>query len=153
MSNSTPLEIKDIPNSIKMKARITVKGTNITLLSQKDKDYLSLTDIARFKNKEEPGLVISHWLSNRYTVEFIGVWEQIYNPNFKVTEFRNFKNQSGSHGFALSTKQWIDKTNSIGIIAKQGRYGGTYAHKDIAFEFACLPAGRPPGSRRNLNSI
>lgn len=99
-------------------------------------DYISLTDIARYKSNEA-GLVISHWMSTRFTVEFMGVWEQIHNPAFKVTEFSYFKNQSGSNGFVLSVQQWVNKTNAIGIFAKRGRYGsGTYAHKDIAFEFA-----------------
>jgi hypothetical protein len=92
--------------------------------------------MARFKNAETIGLVISHWLSTRYTVEFMGLWEQINNPGFNVTEFSNIKNDSGSNGFVLSAKQWIEKTKAVGIISKPGRYGGgTFAHKDIAFEF------------------
>ena len=92
--------------------------------------------MARFKNAETTGLVISHWLSTRYTVEFMGLWEQINNPDFNITEFSNIKNESGSNGFVLSAKKWIEKTNAIGIISKTGRYdGGTFAHKDIAFEF------------------
>lgn len=119
------------------KRKIQVQGREIIFFSQKDGDYISLTDIAKFKNKETTGLVISHWLSTRYTVEFMGLWEQIHNVNFNVTEFSNIKNNAGSNGYVLSGKQWIEKTNAIGIISKTGRYGGgTYAHKDIAFEFA-----------------
>jgi len=119
-----------------MKRKINVKNTEIVLFRKNQADYISLTDIARYKNAEATGLVISHWLSARYTVEFIGIWEQLYNPDFNVTEFSNIKNQSGSNGFVLSGKHWIEKTGAIGIISKSGRYGGTYAHKDIAFEFA-----------------
>jgi hypothetical protein len=115
---------------------ITIEDKSILIYSQKDEDFISLTDMARFKNAEITGIVISHWLSTRYTVEFMGLWEQINNPNFNVTEFRNIKNDSGSNGFVLSVKQWMAKTNAIGIISKPGRYGGgTFAHKDIAFEF------------------
>lgn len=117
--------------------KITVKGTEIVVFTQREDDYISLTDIAKHKNPESTGLVISHWLSTRFTVEFLGIWEQMHNPNFNVTEFSNIKNQSGSNGFVLSGKQWIERTKAIGIISKTGRYGGgTYAHKDIAFEFA-----------------
>ncbi len=116
--------------------KIKVKGTEIVLFKQNKEDYISLTDIAKYKNKEKTGLVISHWLSSRSTTEFLGIWEQIHNTNFNVTEFRNIKNESGSNGYVMSGKQWINTTNAIGIISKPGRYGGTYAHKDIAFEFA-----------------
>jgi hypothetical protein len=92
--------------------------------------------MAKYKNADATGLVISHWLSTRYTVEFMGIWEKINNPNFNVTDFSNIRNESGSHGYVLTSKQWIEKTNAIGIISKPGRYGGTYAHRDIAFEFA-----------------
>ncbi|MDP2103509.1 MAG: KilA-N domain-containing protein [Candidatus Gracilibacteria bacterium] len=122
---------------MKTTKKILVKGTEILFFGNTQGDYISLTDIARYKNAETTGLVISHWLSTRYTVEFLGIWEQIHNPNFNVTEFSDIKNQSGSNGFVLSGKQWIEKTNALGIISKPGRYGGgTYAHKDIAFEFA-----------------
>ncbi len=118
------------------KESITIQGTEIVLLTHKKEDYVSLTDMAKYKNAEATGLVISHWLSTRYTIEFMGIWEKINNPDFNVTEFSNIKTESGSNGFVLSSKQWIEKTNAIGIIAKPGRYGGgTFAHKDIAFEF------------------
>jgi hypothetical protein len=119
------------------KGTINVQGTEVILLSHQREDFISLTDMAKYKNAEATGLVISHWMSTRYTVEFMGIWEKINNPNFNVTEFSNIKNESGSNGYVLTSKQWIEKTNAIGIIAKPGRYdGGTYAHKDIAFEFA-----------------
>jgi hypothetical protein len=119
------------------KETINVQGTEIILLSHRKDDYISLTDMAKFKNAQATGLVIAHWLSTRYTVDFLGIWERMNNPNFNVTGFGNIRNETGTNGFILSSKQWIEKTNAIGIIAKPGRYGGgTFAHKDIAFEFA-----------------
>ena len=118
------------------KDKITVQGTEIMLFSHKKEDYISLTDMAKYKNAEIPAHVISHWLSTKYTVEFLGIWEIINNPDFNLTEFREIKNASGG-SFTLSPKQWIERTNAIGIFSKAGRYGGgTFAHKDIAFEFA-----------------
>ena len=115
---------------------IKVESVEIVLYSKNNEDFISLTDMARFKNAETTGLVISHWLSTRYTVEFMGLWEKMNNPLFNVTEFSNIRNESGSNGFVLSAKQWIEKTNAVGIVSKPGRYGGgTFAHKDIAFEF------------------
>jgi hypothetical protein len=116
------------------KEKIIVQGTEIMLFSNKKEDYISLTDMAKHKNVEIPAHVISHWLSTKYTVEFIGIWEIINNPNFNLTEFREVKNASGG-SFTLSPKQWIERTNAIGIISSAGKYGGTFAHKDIAFEF------------------
>ncbi len=116
---------------------IKVQGREISIITEQQNDYISITDIAKHKNEEATGLVISHWLSTKYTIEFMGLWEQMHNPTFNVTEFSNIKNEAGSNGFVLSSKQWIEKTNAIGIISKTGRYGGgTFAHKDIAFEFA-----------------
>jgi hypothetical protein len=116
---------------------IHVEGKEITLFSATNTDdFISLTDMAKFKNSNETGLVISHWLSTRFTVEFMGVWERTNNPNFNTTEFSSIKNESGSNGYVLTTKQWVETTNAIGIFSKSGRYGGTYAHSDIAFEFA-----------------
>ncbi len=120
----------------KKKQKIEIKGNEITVVKSDNEDYISITDIAKHKNAEATGLVISHWMSTRYTIEFMGLWEKMHNPDFNVTEFRNIKNESGSNGFILSSKNWINSTNAIGIVAKAGRYGGTYAHKDIAFEFA-----------------
>ncbi len=115
---------------------IMVLEKSVRVQKIKKEDYISLTDIAKHKNSNATGLVISHWMSARYTVEFMGLWEKIHNPDFNVTEFSNIRNESGSNGFILSSKNWINSTNAIGIVAKAGRYGGTYAHKDIAFEFA-----------------
>ena len=99
-------------------------------------DYLSLTDMAKYRNAEATGLVISHWLSTRYAIDYLGIWERVNNPDFNLTEFSNIRSQSGTNGFVLSCKQWIERTNAKGIISTAGRYGGTYAHQDIAFEFA-----------------
>ncbi len=119
-----------------MAEKINVLSTSVTIYQQKKEDFISLTDIARHKNPDATGLVISHWLSTRYTIEFMGLWEKIHNPDFNVTGFSNIRNEAGSNGFVLSGKIWITGTNAIGIVSKAGRYGGTYAHKDIAFEFA-----------------
>ena len=104
-------------------------------LSEFDDDYISLTDMAKFKGSDT-GLIISHWLTTKYTIQFMGIWEQMNNKIFNVTEFRNIKNEVGTNGFVVSSSMWIKKTNAIGIRSSAGRYGGTYAHKDIAFEFA-----------------
>jgi hypothetical protein len=116
--------------------KIEIKGKEIGVTSNGKADFICLTDIAKYKNPEATGLVIAHWLSTRYTIEFMGLWEKMHNPDFNVTEFRNIRNESGSNSFILSSKNWINSTNAIGIVSKAGRYGGTYAHKDIAFEFA-----------------
>ena len=117
--------------------KIFVRETGISIQKNHNRDYISLTDIARYKNPTETALVISYWLSTCFTVDFLGIWETINNPDFNTTEFSSIRNESGSNGFVLTTKQWVEKTNAIGIYSKSGRYnGGTYAHKDIAFEFA-----------------
>lgn len=117
--------------------KILVKGTRIGLVLRKNNnDYISLTDMAKFKDRELTGIVIANWLSTKYTVQFIGAWEKMYNPNFNVMEFNNIRNEAGSNGYILSSSKFIQKTNAIGIKSSAGRYGGTYAHKDIAFEFA-----------------
>lgn len=105
-------------------------------LSPKEEDYISLTDIASFKNPKEPKDVVKNWMRNRSTIEFLGLWEQINNPNFKGVEFDSFLFGSGSNSFTLSPSRWIEQTKAVGIVSKQGRGGGTFAHKDIAFEFA-----------------
>lgn len=116
---------------------INVKGLNIVVFQQKDEDYISLTDIARFRDANRTDYIIQNWLRNRNTIELLGFWEAMYNPNFKPIEFEGFKKQAGLNSFVLTPKQWIEKTNAIGIVSKVGRYGGgTFAHKDIAFEFA-----------------
>ncbi len=114
---------------------IDVKGKEITVFTNKEKDYISLTDIAKYKTNE-PSAVIANWMRNRNTIEFLGIWETLYNPNFKPIEFEGFKKQAGLNAFTLSPKKWVANTNAFGIIVKSGRYGGTYAHKDIAFKFA-----------------
>ena len=117
-----------------MKNKIKVQGSEITILQSNKQDYISLTDMV--KGIENGLAMIEKWLRNKNTIEFLGIWEEIYNPNFNSPEFEGIKNQAGLNRFVLSVKQWVEKTNSMGIIAKAGRYGGTYAHKDIAFEFA-----------------
>lgn len=99
-------------------------------------DYISLTDMAKYRNAEATGLVISHWLSTRYAVDYLGIWERVNNPDFNITEFSNIRNQAGTNGYVLTCKQWIERTNARGIISTAGRYGGTFAHFDIAMEFA-----------------
>ncbi len=116
-------------------AKITVQNTNITIIVVNGEDYISLTDLARHKS-DEPNAVIANWMRNRNTIEYLGIWEQLYNPNFKPTEFEGFRRQAGLNAFTLSPKKWTEATNAIGIIAKSGRYGGTFAHKDIALKFA-----------------
>lgn len=116
--------------------KITVQNTDITVLSYKEQDYISLTDMANAKESESRAAdIIKNWIRNRYTIEFLGTWEMIHNPTFKVVEFDHFKMQAGLPSFVLSASEWIEKTNAIGLIVKKGRYGGTYAYKDIAFEF------------------
>jgi hypothetical protein len=115
---------------------IIVKGNEIVLFSQNEEDYISLTDIARYKNPDEPKDAIKNWMRSRNIIEFMGLWEILNNPDFKGVEFDSFKQQAGSNHFTLSPQKWINATNAIGLISKSGKLGGTYAHKDIAFEFA-----------------
>ncbi|UFA53806.1 KilA-N domain-containing protein [Staphylococcus aureus] len=116
-------------------SKINAQGQQITLFKNKNDDYISLTDIAKYKS-EEPNDVIKNWLRSKDTLEFLGVWENINNPNFNPVEFDGFKNQAGRNAFTMSPTKWVKTTGAIGLITKSGRYGGTYAHKDIAFEFA-----------------
>jgi len=117
-------------------AKINVNNAEITIISVAERDYISLTDMANAKESESRAAdIIKNWLRSRYTLEFIGTWELINNPDFKVVEFDHFKTQAGLPSFVLSVSEWIEKTNAIGITVKKGKYGGTYAHKDIAFEF------------------
>lgn len=115
-------------------SKINVEGSEISIIAIDNRDYISLTDMVR--NVENGVALIEKWLRNKNTIEFLGIWEEMYNANFNSTEFEGIKNEAGFNRFILSVKQWVNKTNSIGIIAKAGRYGGTYEHKDIAFEFA-----------------
>ena len=115
--------------------KITVQSTEISVrLNGREDDYISLTDMARYKDND-PFAVIGHWMRSRNTLEYLGAWEILHNPNFKPTEFDRFMNEAGFNSFTMSPKKWIDNTNAIGIQSKAGRYGGTYAHKDIAFNF------------------
>lgn len=117
-------------------AKITVQNTPVTVLSIEEQDYISLTDMATAKEGDSRSADITkNWLRNRYTIEFLGTWEVIHNPDFKVVEFDHFRMNAGLPSFVLSASEWIERTNAVGIIVKKGRYGGTYAHKDIAFEF------------------
>lgn len=116
-------------------AKITVKNTNITIITVAGEDYVSITDLARHKS-DDPTAVIGNWMRNRNTIEFLGIWESLYNPDFKPLEFEGFRKEAGLNAFTLSPRKWIDTTNAIGLVSKSGRYGGTYAHKDIAFKFA-----------------
>jgi len=115
--------------------KLLVQDTNISIKQIDSIDFISLTDIARAKNSDEPKDVVKNWLRSRTTIEFLGLWETINNDNFKGVEFDSFKKQAGLNSFTLSPTKWIDATDAIGIVSKTGRYGGTYAHKDIAFEF------------------
>jgi len=115
-----------------MTKKINVENTEITIIAVDNEDYISLTDMLKAKDGD---FFISDWLRNRNTVEFLGIWERIYNPDFNYGEYAIIKSQAGLNSYKISVKEWTAKTNAIGLIAKAGRYGGTYAHKDIAFEF------------------
>ena len=116
-------------------AKINVQQTAITLLKVNEQDYISLTDIARHKS-DDPTAVIGNWMRNRNTIEYLGIWETLYNPGFKPLEFDGFRKEAGLNAFTLSPQKWINTTGAIGIVSRSGRYGGTFAHKDIAFKFA-----------------
>ena len=118
------------------KDTIEAKGFAIQIYTEDFKnDYISLTDIARYKS-DEPFIIINNWLRSKDNIQFLGLWESMHNPDFKPIEFDRFKNEAGSNAFTLSPQKWIEKTNAIGIVSKSGRYGGTFAHSDIAMEFA-----------------
>jgi hypothetical protein len=117
-------------------AKLTVLDTTVSYYSRKDEDYISLTDMARYRDAERVNYIVQNWMRNRNTIEFLGLWEQLNNPQFKGIEFDAFRSQAGLNSFALTPKLWVEKTAAVGIVSKVGRYGGTYAHKDIAFEFA-----------------
>jgi len=126
-------------NNYRMAKKITllkVKNQEISIIYKKNEDYISLTDIAKVKNQDEPKDVVKNWFRNRSTVEFLGLWERINNPDFKGVEFDPLLKEAGSNSFTLSPTKWVNTTNAIGIITKTGRGGGTFAHKDIAYEFA-----------------
>lgn len=121
---------------LKKISTLSVKQTSINVFQSKEQEYISLTDIASFKNPIEPKDVVKNWLRSKSTIEFLGLWEKINNQNFKGVEFDSFLLEAGSNSFTLSPSKWIEVTNAIGIVSKQGRGGGTFAQKDIAFEFA-----------------
>lgn len=116
-------------------SKIVVDNTSITVLRFKESDFISLTDIAKRKS-DEPSAVIGNWIRNRNTIEYLGIWETLYNPDFKLLEFEGFRKEAGLNAFTLSPLKWVITTNAAGICVKPGRYGGTFAHKDIAFKFA-----------------
>lgn len=118
------------------KSQLIVQNTIVSITRIEQADYISLADIARVKNPNEPKDVVKNWLRTRSTIEFPGLWEKINNPNFKGVEFDSFKAKAGTNSFTLSPNKWIEATGAIGIRSASGRHGGTYAHKDIAFEFA-----------------
>jgi hypothetical protein len=119
-----------------MKNKIIVQDTDIKINKYNQEDFISLTDIARYKDSKRSDYILQNWMRSKDTIEFLGLWEKINNTNFNSIEFDGIKNKAGVNSFILTPKQWINNTNAIGIISKAGRYGGTYAHKDIAFEFA-----------------
>jgi len=118
---------------IRKMAKITVDDSEITVVRTNDEDYLSLTDMMKAHDGE---FFFHNWLRNRNTIEFLGIWEKVYNPNFNSVEFDRIKSMAGLNNFRISAKEWIESTNAIGLVSKAGRYGGTYAHKDLAMEFA-----------------
>jgi hypothetical protein len=116
--------------------KIAVKGVEISFLQTNQEDYICITDIAKFKNPDAPADIIKNWLRSKNTIELLGLWEKLHNPNFKLVEFDQFRNEAGYNHFVLSPQKWIETTNAIGLQSKSGRYGGTFAHVDIALEFA-----------------
>ena len=116
--------------------KIRVQGIDVVFYKENKQDFISLTDIARHRDNERSDYILQNWMRNRSTIEFVGLWEKFNNPNFNSIEFDGIKNLAGSNSFSLTPKRWIETTNAIGIVSKTGRYGGTFAHKDIAFEFA-----------------
>lgn len=119
-----------------IKSEINVKGNKVGVVRVNDCEYISLTNLARYADSEEPRLPIRDWMRNKEVISYLGLWEELNNPNFKGGEFALFKNEAGSNTFKMSPQKWIRETRAIGIISKSGKYGGTYAHSDIAFEFA-----------------
>lgn len=121
-----------------IKSTITAQDTEISIITNinDNTDYISLTDIAKHQDKDNPRFIIQNWMRSRATIDFLGLWEELNNPNFNRVEFEAVKKEAGTNSFVLTPKKWLELTNPIGIVSKSGRYGGTFAHKDIAFEFA-----------------
>ncbi len=120
-----------------MKETIHAKGFDISIYTNDfQNEFISLTDIAKYRNEDDPRFVIQNWMRNRNTIEFLGVWEELYNPDFNRVQFEAVRNEAGLNRFVMTPAKWIEKTNEIGIVSKAGRYGGTYAHSDIAMSFA-----------------
>ncbi len=120
----------------KKRQKIDIAGTEVTIVQANQEEYVSITDIAKYKNPGAPADIVKNWLRNKNTIELLGLWEKLNNPNFKLVEFDQFKNEAGLNHFVLSPRKWIEITCAIGLQSKSGRYGGTYAHVDIALEFA-----------------
>lgn len=126
-----------VNNNLIYKENIVVNDVSINIISNdNENDFISLTDLAKYKNAEFPRDVIKNWMRSRATIEFLGLWEMLYNPNFRVNDFDKYKNSAGEHSFVMTPQKWIESTNAIGMVSRSGNGGGTYAHKDIAFEFA-----------------
>lgn len=120
-----------------IKDTIHAKGIDISVYTKDfENEYISITDIAKYRNSEDPRFVIQNWMRNRNTLEYLGIWETLSNPDFNRVQFEAFRNEAGLNRFVMTPTKWIEETNAIGIVSKAGRYGGTYAHKDIAFKFA-----------------
>ena len=122
---------------MKKTSELDVRGTVVRVVKINGEDFVCLTDMAKLKS-EDPSFTINHWMRNRMTIEYLGLWEELYNPNFKPTEFGRFREESGLNSFTLSPTKWIQSVNAIGIIAQPGRYGGTYARNDIAIKQMCI---------------
>ena len=122
-------------NNNRIEKQIIVKERKINILRIENKEYISLTDLARYVDEDDPRYPIQNWMRNKDVISYLGLWESINNKNFKRVEFDAFKNEAGSNKFKISPKKWIEVTNAIGIVSKSGKNGGTYAHPDIAFEF------------------
>jgi hypothetical protein len=121
---------------LNMNKKIEVQGISVGFINTREEDYICITDIAKYKNPDAPADIIKNWLRSKNTIELLGLWEKLHNPDFKLVEFDQFRNEAGYNHFVLSPKKWIETTMSIGLQSKSGRYGGTYAHVDIALEFA-----------------
>ena len=121
-----------------IKTEIYVENNKVNVIRINNKEYISLTDLARYANPEEPKIPVQSWMRNKDVISYLGLWEKLNNENFKGHEFETFENEAGKHSFYMSPQKWIKETNAIGIISKSGNNGGTFAHSDIAFEFASL---------------